>query len=765
MTKTVTTRTLWIVGLLVLVVIISRWRASRPPAEPTSKGVGLNRSISDADALAFIRLDERERSFGTGVWRDEILAQQCENRFLDLWNQLNQVKPSDNGLLLLSSLPIPRIQMPRNRDYNRLDQGIEIWHWHTNKSGGIATSDYTETNSLLVLSHLAQIGWKLDRTSWKLVNFRPGRENKQTTSEGILEVRATMNHPQLNSKAVVKTRLKFSWKSELNSQATPASELGEAFSNFQILDLEVTRRAGRPGAIEVFSKEFHPPEYGLFVDPLLAADLDQDGRSEILLPGAKLGLKMRGETFQEFLLDLPFMSRICAAVAIDQDQDGWLDLLVATDQGLFLAQNNKSGVLVPNTTPLWKPSTPLKHAQVLSAADIDGDGDLDLWLGQYKLPYQGGQFPTPYFDANDGFPSYLLRNDGPGKHQFTDVTAPAGLSSKRHRRTYAASFADIDNDRDQDLILTSDFAGLDVFLNTGTGVFQDVTTQFMDDRHLFGMGHAIMDINHDGLMDFLALGMTSATASRLDSLNIDRPFGNQLFPKSKRASMSYGNRLFLGVEGLLRFSNLSEQIRDSGWSWGVTVMDFDNNGLPDIAISNGHETRPNVLDYERQFWLHDLYVANSTNDPIANFYFGAANAQRARDQASYGGWQDNVLFLSFHQSNTATAHRFLEAAYLFGLALPEDSQNLISDDFNGDGKLDLACISFTSWPQRVPKLQILENRLETRGNWIGIKLRPTRKLLPGTRIDLHTEAGSVTSKWIVTGDSYRSQHSASAHFG
>jgi len=44
----------------------------------------------------------------------------------------------------------------------------------------------------------------------------------------------------------------------------------------------------------------------------------------------------------------------------------------------------------------------------LDVCDVDGDSDLDVWLGQYKNPYDGGQMPTPYYDANDGNPAYLL---------------------------------------------------------------------------------------------------------------------------------------------------------------------------------------------------------------------------------------------------------------------------------------------------------------------------------------------------------------------
>ena len=83
-------------------------------------------------------------------------------------------------------------------------------------------------------------------------------------------------------------------------------------------------------------------------------------------------------------------------------------------EGLFLFEGHG--------TPGF-PSPPRKQAIfndlaenpfVLSAGDIDGDSDLDLWMGQYKVPYQGGQMPTPFDDANDGYPAFLMINDGRG---------------------------------------------------------------------------------------------------------------------------------------------------------------------------------------------------------------------------------------------------------------------------------------------------------------------------------------------------------------
>ena len=64
----------------------------------------------------------------------------------------------------------------------------------------------------------------------------------------------------------------------------------------------------------------------------------------------------------------------------------------------------------------------------MTTGDVDLDGDLDLFIGQWKEPYLKGSMPTPYYDANDGYPDALLINDGKGN--FTDGTKNAGLDRR-----------------------------------------------------------------------------------------------------------------------------------------------------------------------------------------------------------------------------------------------------------------------------------------------------------------------------------------------
>ncbi|NBP23948.1 MAG: hypothetical protein EBU81_05230, partial [Proteobacteria bacterium] len=192
-------------------------------------------------------------------------------------------------------------------------------------------------------------------------------------------------------------------------------------------------------------------------------------------------------------------------------------------------------------------------------------------------------------------PSYLLRNEGTG---WTDITEASGLAAKRHRRTYSASWIDLDGDGDLDLINVSDFAGLDIHRNDGNGRFTDLTAELGLTRHAFGMAHAVWDANGDGLPDLLMVGMDSPVASQLDQAGL----GRAEFPAhtAHRAAMTYGNRLFMGstVRGL-EFSPVSEGLRRAGWAWGAAVLDWNNDGQDDLYLVNGHETFESRSDFER----------------------------------------------------------------------------------------------------------------------------------------------------------------------
>lgn len=579
-------------------------------------------------------------------------------------------------------------------------------------------------------------GWKL---TWLKINLLSVREQRIGNSTNLVA--------ELVGEAVAR---RGDASIEIKSMRFEASARLETVPELRLRHLEVNSShlaESKAPAFRLWADLLVPTNgVGLFVDPLL---LDYDGgRARLILAGSGKAAVLTNGDWEWSPADYGPAERVIAATIADLDRDGVREEVAADATGVRMRKGNA-------WKTLWSAPAKLRQPQSISAGDVDGDGDADLWITQYKLPYVGGQFPTPYYDANDGYPSFLLRNDG---DHFTDVTESSGLAPKRSRRTYSASFVDLDSDGDQDLVNVSDFAGVDVYLNDGKGRFSDITSTLGDTRHLFGMAHVLADFNGDALPDLLAIGMGSAAASQLDALDL----GRVEFPlhTAKRSPMTYGNRVFLGRRSASETYGLIQapwtgELRRGGWAWGVAVFDWNNDGFDDVYMANGHETFESRVDFERQFWLHDIYVGGSTNDPAALLYFMQANEKRRAARQSYGGWQANRLFTG------AASGNFEENAWVVGLALTEDCRNVIAGDFDDDGRVDLAVTTYEQWPVFRQRLLIFRNESEPQGNWIGFRFAGDTT---GCRVEVETGKGT-RRRWFVTGDSYRSQSNCDAHFG
>jgi hypothetical protein len=393
----------------------------------------------------------------------------------------------------------------------------------------------------------------------------------------------------------------------------------------------------------------------------------------------------------------------------------------------------------------------------MTCGDIAHTGHLDVFLGQYKVPSLGQILRPHYYDANDGWPCYLLRNDGQGN--FSDVTESSGLGSKRFRRTYGASFVDLNHDGHLDLVVVSDFAGLDLYQNDGKGRFIDVTHQWVAEPHAFGMASALADFDVDGRLDLLMIGMPSPTVDRLEHLGLERHYSPE--DRRLRAAMTFGNRLYVAQpEGGFRQTKFNDSIARSGWSWGCSAFDFDNDGFPDVYIANGLQSNRSVRDYEGEFWLHDIFVEETVDDVTASQYFVRKNTRTRGSGWSYGGYERNRLFLNQEGSS------FIEIGHLAGVSLAEDSRNVVSDDLDGDGRVDLLVTTHEIWPEVKQTLKIFKNQISDGGHWIGFRFREQGegKSPAGVSVTIHYENRRATRQ-IVTGDSHRSQSANTIHFG
>jgi enediyne biosynthesis protein E4 len=759
---------------------------ARKRAGPGRTGAGdLTSLVSDEVVTQFTALEAREAELDRTVWAKEILAEKCGGTFESLWDSLNA---ATNKFDVLAAFPVQELVVGRFGPPRKPGHGIVL---HEPDGAGPA---WSEQQWREVLGQSQRAGWDLAQIEFRHNRFetddlgRP-RESRFSFAANLIN-RASADRAALEGELIVE------WAPG-HSGDEPA-----AIRRIDASRVSIKVRPGEAPFRSILVEEIAPPQKSYFIDPLILYDLDGDGLSEIVLAARNLVYRRgSGDHYEAEPLCRYPPGLILTGIVADFDGDGVADFLCAKFEGLMLFKGSPGGRFDQPGRLVWPANPHLKYAQALTCGDIDHDGDLDLFLGQYKVPYTRGQMAAPYYDANDGNPAYLLLNDGHGN--FTDATVSAGLEKKRWRRTYSASLADLNNDGHLDLVVVSDFAGLDLYRNDGRGHFVDVTRDAIAESHAFGMAHALADFDADGRLDLLMIGMNSPTVERLEYLGLRRrepgawntpsPFlpapSNGATPSpdgrgesakevaglsktlarpgeptadndDMRSRMTSGNRLYLaGPEGGFKQTSLNDAIARTGWSWGCSAFDFDNDGYPDLYIANGHETKQTVRDYDTEFWLHDIYVGNSKDNIVASAYFTTRFGRTRARGWSYGGRERNRLYLN------QQGQSFVEAGHLMAVALEEDSRDVVADDLDGDGRMDLLVTTFEAWPRVKQTLRVFKNTLDDGGNWIGFRLREQVGLSPvGARVTLRYPGGMMVRQ-MITGDSYRSQHANTVHFG
>src|SRR5258708_37227150 len=103
--------------------------------------------------------------------------------------------------------------------------------------------------------------------------------------------------------------------------------------------------------------------------------------------------------------------------------------------------------------------------------------------------------------------------------------------------------------------------------------------------------------------------MSAPAVKRLEKLGLTRHGSDE--DRTMRSRMPFGNRLYFSKsDSAFEQTPLIDSIAHSGWSWGCSAADFDNDGFPDVYIANGLESNQSVRDYEAEYWLHDHYSAS-----------------------------------------------------------------------------------------------------------------------------------------------------------
>lgn len=286
---------------------------------------------------------------------------------------------------------------------------------------------------------------------------------------------------------------------------------------------------------------------------LAVGDVNGDGLDDVYLGGAKeqagrLYLQSASGTFTASptpAFDLDAISEDVSALFFDADGDGDRDLYVVSGGNEFsedspglqdrLYVNDGRGRFTRKEGAL--PAS-LTSGSVVTAADIDGDGDLDLFVGSRSVPWRYGVDPK----------SQLLLNDGAGR--FTDIADRSpGLSTIG--MVTDAVWSDIDGDRRPDLLVVGEWMPVVVYRNLGSGRLARVEDAGLARSEGWWNRIVAADLDGDGTDEYI--------------------LGN------------------LGLNSRLRATS-EEPLT-------MIVKDFDNNGFVEqlIGMFNGGKSYPLVL--------------------------------------------------------------------------------------------------------------------------------------------------------------------------
>jgi len=363
--------------------------------------------------------------------------------------------------------------------------------------------------------------------------------------------------------------------------------------------------------------------------------------------------------------------------AADVDGDGYPDLFVTNAFGPARLFHNRGDGTFEETTAASGIAVP-GNARSAAFADVDGDGDLDLFVAVTGDYY--AKMPDPPFDANDGLENFLYLNDGHG--HFTDATKAWGLSGMT-RWTLSALFQDYDQDGRVDLMATNDFGLKNLYRNVDGRRFEDVAKKTGTLARAYGMSGAWADFDGDGRPDVYTTGTDTQWYFIHEYPSIPVGLAGRLFlPFAIRwcEEMASGNSLLLQKPDHT-FENATARsgAQHAGWNWSAIAADLDDDGWPDVYATNGLWGDGRDRDVELEFWWQTLaywddYVAGTKTFDRKGA--GVAGIERDRYFHNRGG-------------AAAGAPLFEDRAFLDGLDLESNGRAAVAFDANGDGALDV----------------------------------------------------------------------------
>ena len=401
---------------------------------------------------------------------------------------------------------------------------------------------------------------------------------------------------------------------------------------------------------------------------LATADVDGDNLSDVFVGGAKdqVGALLIQRSNGEFVrkeqkaFDLNQVSEDTDCLFFDADNDGDQDLYVASGGSEFPASssalidrlyiNDGQGNFSQSDQLL--PTSRFENTGAVAAADYDGDGDQDLFVGirmrsfLYGVPVNG----------------YLLQNDGTGK--FRNVTDQRAPSLKEIGMITDAIWADIDGDQDADLLVVGEWMPISVFKNEGGTLVASTKAAGLSESN--GWWHSIVshDLDNDGDLDFVVgnHGLNSRFRASTDEplrlyvndfdqngtaeqivtaynhgnaypIVLKHDLVMQL-PALKKKYLKYASYKEQAIEDIFTEEQLTKAVKKEVYElatsvlindgkgkfalqhlpteaqfspvYGISVADFDDDNQPDIVVGgNFYAAKPEVGIYDAS---HGLFL-------------------------------------------------------------------------------------------------------------------------------------------------------------